>query len=297
MIKVAIDGATSATAGELLRILIHHPDVEIIALTDATPGSAGRRADAVHHGLTGDTELAVTAPGDAPAGRADVLFLCGAEPSWAPGNWPSQLRVVDVTGRYVDGSWGFVTGLCELNRKALVRGATRASVPTAGVQAVALALLPLAKHLLLNGHIEAALTGAAADAQAVLPVLTDCLTALQRSFGADMTIGAPATGTGRALHATVALDCALRADDLAAMYHQFYDDHNFTFIVDAPAVDADVVNTNKCLLCLQKPSAGKLAVNTVLDARIKGGAGTAVHCMNLLFGLHERTGLALKALG
>ena len=82
------------------------------------------------------------------------------------------------------------------------------------------------------------------------------------------------------------------------LYEQYYSDHNFVFLVDRPIVAADVENTNKCLIRLDKDERkGLLTVHAVMDLLLKGGAGTAVHAMNLLFGLHERAGLALKATG
>ncbi|MDE6332985.1 MAG: N-acetyl-gamma-glutamyl-phosphate reductase, partial [Muribaculaceae bacterium] len=89
------------------------------------------------------------------------------------------------------------------------------------------------------------------------------------------------------------LDAATDLQHLRELYDNFYDDHNFVYLTDRPVELKDVVNTNKCLIHLQKFD-GRLLISAAIDNLLKGGAGTAVHCMNLLFGLAERTGLTLK---
>ena len=97
----------------------------------------------------------------------------------------------------------------------------------------------------------------------------------------------------RGLIAAVYLDCPLQLEDIRKLYEDFYSDHGFTFIVDKQVELKDVANTNKCILHLEKHG-NRLLVTSVIDSMLKGSAGTAVHNMNLLFGLSERTGLALK---
>ena len=81
---------------------------------------------------------------------------------------------------------------------------------------------------------------------------------------------------------------------ITKLCEDYYDDHNFTFVVNHEPDASDVNNTNKCLLNLQSDG-DKLKITAVIDGLLKGTAGNAVHIMNLLFGLHERVGLALKA--
>ena len=95
------------------------------------------------------------------------------------------------------------------------------------------------------------------------------------------------------LIAAVYLDCKLTLEAVRELYENFYDDHNFTFIVDHQPEVKEVINTNKCIIYLEKHG-DRLLVTSVIDSMMKGSAGTAVHNMNLLFGLSERTGLALK---
>lgn len=86
----------------------------------------------------------------------------------------------------------------------------------------------------------------------------------------------------------------MSTDSLHRLFEDFYDDHNFTFIVGRPVDILDVANTNKALIHIEKND-DELTISTVIDNIVKGSSGNAIHCMNLLFGLHERTGLCLKA--
>ena len=83
-------------------------------------------------------------------------------------------------------------------------------------------------------------------------------------------------------------------DEIVKLYEDYYNDHNFTYVINRMPDLKDVVNTNKCLLYLTKED-GKLLIVSVIDNLLKGASGQAVHNMNLLIGLHERTGLNLKA--
>ena len=94
---------------------------------------------------------------------------------------------------------------------------------------------------------------------------------------------------------TAEFSSAMSAEDIAALYEAVYDDHNFTFLTSRHCHRADVEGTNRILIHISKPMPDKVVVDTVADARMRGGAGEAMHVMNLLFGLHEKTGLALKA--
>jgi N-acetyl-gamma-glutamyl-phosphate reductase len=102
----------------------------------------------------------------------------------------------------------------------------------------------------------------------------------------------------RTITVTVQLKCDIGEQQVRQLYDQYYDDHNFVFIVDRPIVTADIENTNKCLIHLSKNElTGMLTVQSAIDLLIKGSSGNAVHVMNLMFGLHERAGLALKGTG
>lgn len=344
MIKIGIAGAHTMAAGELIRILINHPDV--VLRTVASDVAAGVRVDILHRGLTGDTDMNVV-PVLEPSGH-DAVFLCGEQ--WEARRWmethaaaldadPERpVRVIDLTGAFRDGAFGMVYGLPEHNRKALVRGATRASLPSSVAMAVALALLPLAKNMLLQGPVTAtaaiASAGDVADGVAarqsgnecdlavstrldpIAPIenrpdgddaareVTRLLRQIQPSFAWSVGLSISRDPQiPRGITATVETSASLPLAELCRRYNDAYDDHNFTYLLDRIPTPADVSNTNKCLLNLSYPSndpdvltaSQSLRIVSVIDNLLKGSAGNAVHCLNLLFGLSERTGLALKA--
>ena len=113
-----------------------------------------------------------------------------------------------------------------------------------------------------------------------------------------MTLTVTPLAEPRPLAAEVRFKCGLDLEMIRQLYEQYYDDHNFVFMVDRPAATAEVENTNKCLISIDKDDhSGYLSIHAVMDVLLKGSAGTAVHAMNLMYGLHERVGLALKGTG
>ena len=232
---------------------------------------------------------------------------------------PEELRIIDLSTDYrqQDGSHDFVYGLPELNRKRIVNGARHIANPGCFATCIQLALLPLAKNLLLNSdiHVHAITgsTGAGVKPGATshfswrndnvsiykpfrhqhLDEIGQSLSQLQSSFSSKLNF-IPVRGCfSRGIFATVYLDCPLELPMVRTLYEEYYDDHNFTFVTDKMPDLKDVVNTNKCLLHLIKED-GKLLIVSVIDNLLKGASGQAVHNMNLLFGLHERVGLNLK---
>lgn len=281
MIKACILGADSPLAGQLIRILIHHPDVEIVSAVSAA--LAGKPLTAHHRGLVGDTELCFTAAPDA-ADKCNVIFVAeGAVPAVDD----PDVRIVDLTGQAL-GLPDFVPGVCELNRKALVRGATRAVAVPAAVQAAVIGLLPLSLAQSLDGKVT---VSGVTDVE--LELIENMLRTVQPHLRANFMAVPGAEGVY-----TLQVENHLDSRQLHDIYNEIYCDHNFVFTVPEEPVPADVANTNKCLINLKTdPAAATLAIALVLDPRIKGSAGNAVHIMNLLFGLHERTGLGLLSLG
>ena len=113
-----------------------------------------------------------------------------------------------------------------------------------------------------------------------------------------MTLTVDRLAERRTLAVDARFKCGVEDEVVHQLYEQYYGDHNFVFLVDRPIVTADVENTNKCLIRLEKDEAtGLLTIHAVMDVLLKGCVGTAVHAMNLMFGLHERVGLALKGTG
>ena len=319
MIKAGIIGGAGYTAGELIRLLINHPDVEIKWVNSSS--NAGNRVDAVHQGLIGEPDLEFIA--DTPFDDVDVMFCCtphGETRKFMESHIvPEELRIIDLSTdyRHQDDSHDFVYGLPELNRKRIVNGTKHIANPGCFATCIQLALLPLAKNLLLNSdiHVHAITgsTGAGVKPGATshfswrndnvsiykpfkhqhLDEIRQSLSQLQSSFSSKLNF-IPVRGCfSRGIFATVYIDCPIELKMVRKLYDEYYADHNFTFVTDKMPDLKDVVNTNKCLLHLIKED-GKLLIVSVIDNLLKGASGQAVHNMNLLFGLHERVGLNLK---
>ena len=322
MIKTGIIGGAGYTAGELLRLLLNHPDVEIGWVNSTS--HAHQPVESVHQGLIGETG-GLRFTDETPLDKIDVLFFCtphGETRRWMEehaSELPDDLRIVDLSADYriEDGTHDFVYGLPELNRKRIVRGAKRVANPGCFATAIQLALLPLAKAGMLGSDIHVTAitgsTGAGAKPGATthfswrndnvsvykpfthqhLAEIRQSLATLQPDFQAELNFVPLRGGFTRGILATVYMDTDRDIDELRRLYEDYYDDHNFTFLTDKTPDLKDVVNTNKCIIHLQRVG-DKLLVTSVIDNLLKGASGTAVHNMNLLFGLHEKTGLSLK---
>lgn len=319
MIKAGIIGGAGYTAGELIRLLINHPDVQLMWVNSSS--NAGNPVASVHQGLIGETDLVFT--DQTPFDEINVLFFCtphGQTCTFLESHSvPDDLRIIDLSTdyRHQDGTHDFVYGLPELNRKAIVRGAKHIANPGCFATAIQLALLPLAKNLLLNKDVHVfAITGSTGAGVKPAPTshfswrndnisiykpfrhqhldeIRQSLSQLQNSFASEIDF-IPVRGCfSRGIFATLYLDCPVELSEIRRLYDDYYSDHNFTFVTDKMPDLKDVVNTNKCLLHLEKEG-NKLIIVSVIDNLLKGASGTAVHNMNLLFGLHERTGLCLK---
>ncbi|MDE6715883.1 MAG: N-acetyl-gamma-glutamyl-phosphate reductase [Muribaculaceae bacterium] len=318
MIKAGIIGGAGYTAGELVRLLINHPDVELSWISSTS--NAGNKVSDVHKGLIGETSMSFIA--ETPLDEIDVLFFCtphGQTRTFLEANpVPENLKIIDLSTdyRHIDGTHDFVYGLPELNRKHIIR-AKHIANPGCFATAIQLALLPLAKNLLLNSDIHVnAITGSTGAGVKPGPTthyswrndnisiykpfrhqhldeIGQTLRGLQSSFNSDINF-IPMRGCfSRGIFATVYTDCKVELPELRRLYDEYYDDHNFTFVSDTMPDLKDVVNTNKCILHLIKEG-DKLLIVSAIDNLLKGASGTAVHNMNLLFGLHERVGLHLK---
>ena len=319
MIKAGIIGGAGYTAGELIRLLINHPDVQLMWVNSSS--NAGNPVASVHQGLIGETDLVFT--DQTPFDEINVLFFCtphGQTRTFLESHSvPDDLRIIDLSTdyRHQDGTHDFVYGLPELNRKAIVRGAKHIANPGCFATAIQLALLPLAKNLLLNKDVHVfAITGSTGAGVKPAPTshfswrndnisiykpfrhqhldeIRQSLSQLQNSFASEIDF-IPVRGCfSRGIFATLYLDCPVELSEIRRLHDDYYSDHNFTFVTDKMPDLKDVVNTNKCLLHLEKEG-NKLIIVSVIDNLLKGASGTAVHNMNLLFGLHERTGLCLK---
>lgn len=318
MIKVGIIGGAGYTAGELIRLLLNHPDAEIVFVNSSS--NAGNKITDVHEGLYGETDLRFTS--ELPLGDVDVLFFCTAHGDtrkfMESHTVPEQVKIIDLSMDYrlESEEHDFVYGLPELNRRRIC-SARHVANPGCFATCIQLGLLPLAKHLMLNSelHVNAITgsTGAGVKPSATshfswrndnisiykpfthqhLAEINQSLLQLQRSFNSPINFIPVRGNFSRGIFATMYLDCKVGLDEIRRIYEEYYDDHSFTFITDKNPDLKQVVNTNKCLLYLQKYE-NKLLIVSVIDNLLKGASGQAVHNMNLLFNLEETVGLHLK---
>lgn len=318
MIKVGIIGGAGYTAGELIRLLINHPDVEIAFINSTS--NAGNRITDVHEGLYGETDMRFTA--EIPLNEIDCLFFCTAHGDtrkfMESHVVPEQVKIIDLSMDYRIKSeeHDFVYGLPELNRRAIC-SARHIANPGCFATCIQLGVLPLAKHLMLNSdlHVNAITgsTGAGVKPSSTshfswrndnisiykpfthqhLAEINQSLVQLQNSFASQINFIPVRGNFSRGIFATTYLDCKVELSEIQRIYEEYYDDHSFTFIVDKNPDLKQVVNTNKCLIYLQKYE-DKLLIVSMIDNLLKGASGQAVHNMNLLFGLEETVGLHLK---
>lgn len=320
MIRAGIIGGAGYTAGELIRILVNHPEVELGFVHSES--NAGNAVCEVHSGLIGDTDLVFSSKYDLYA--VDVLFLCSghgrSEAFWKENRMPSSLKVVDLAQDFRDEHDGYVYGLPEWQR-CKIRNSSKIANPGCFATCIQLALLPLAKAGRLLSEVNVtAITGS--TGAGVKPGATthfswrdnnlsaykvfehQHLIEINRNLLLAQLTGAdtfppinfvPVRGDfPRGIFATVYTDCDLDEDEIGRLYKDFYSDAAFTFVSDRPVDLKQVVNTNKCIIHVEK-HAGKIVITSVIDNLLKGASGQAVQNMNLAFGLDETAGLKLKA--
>lgn len=317
MIKAGIIGGAGYTGGELLRLLLRHPGVQVAFVQSRS--QAGKPVSAVHTDLFGDTDLAFSAEAGA---EADLWFLClghGESKKWLEAQPPNEnVRVIDLSHDYrAGGTWGeraFQYGLPELYREE-IRQASLIANPGCFATALQLALLPLAAHGVLKDVYATGITGATGAGQALSATShfpwrhanVSAYKTLQHQHHAEVMRSLRHFGGDPALHfvpwrgdfprgiylsCTAAIETAL--DALSDWYRDFYNGHPFVHLSPAMIDLKMAVNTNKCLLHLEK-SGAHLVVHAALDNLLKGASGQAVQNMNLIFGLEETEGLRLKA--
>lgn len=318
-IKAAIIGAAGYTGGELIRLLLHHPGVEIAFMHSNS--STGKFVYEVHTDLVGDTQLQFSNR----MGEADVIFLCmghGESKRFMEDNAiPSHTKVVDLSQDFrlqaTQQSFGrnFVYGLPELNRQQICY-ANHVANPGCFATAIQLGLLPLAQAGLLSSVYTTGITGATGAGQSLsgtshfswrtnniqayktlthqhLAEIGESLTKLSGLVHAIHFI--PWRGDfSRGIYVSSTTDCDKSIDDLYQLYEAYYAGLSFTHVSKTMIDLKQVVNTNKCLIHLEKEG-DKLVIHSAIDNLLKGASGQAVQNMNLMFGLPEQTGLQLKA--
>ncbi|MCB2379865.1 N-acetyl-gamma-glutamyl-phosphate reductase [Hymenobacter sp. BT635] len=321
-IKAGIVGGAGYTAGELIRILLHH---EFVALGGIVSSSnAGNPVYQVHDDLVGDTELVFAAE---LAGDEDVVFLClghGNSKAWLEKNsLPDTTHIIDLSNDFrleADAEFAdreFVYGLPELN-KGRIQQAQSIANPGCFATAIQLALLPLAQAGKLTEDVHvSAITGSTGAGQSLsetvhfswrnnnvsiykpfthqhLGEIGESLGQLQHELAVDIHFVPYRGNFARGIFASVYTPSDLTQDEARELYKKFYADAPFTTVSDKEIHLKQVVNTNKCLLHVQK-FGKQLLITSVIDNLVKGASGQAVQNMNLLFGLPETTGLNLKS--
>lgn len=348
-VRAGIIGGAGYTGGEMIRLLINHPGVDIKFIHSKS--NAGKYVYEVHEDLLGDTELKFD---ESWHNEIDVVFLCvghGEAKKFLDesGSGLDGVLIIDLSQDYRLHSGGerprvnghpFVYGLPELNREE-IRSAHGIANPGCFATAIQLGLLPLAGAGLLGDVYSTGITGSTGAGQSLsatshfswranniqayktlthqhMKEVGQSLQQLQPGFGAaagapggGVAAGAGAAASGgaagggvhftpwrgdftRGIFVSSQLKIEKSAEEVFALYEDFYRGHPFTIVSKKPISLKQVVNTNKCLIQLEQ-TGQQLVVHSALDNLLKGASGQAVQNMNLLFGFEETTGLHLKA--
>lgn len=319
-INIGIIGGAGYTGGELLRILIYHPHATIAFVHSKS--QAGKPVYATHTDLLGDTDLVFS--GDEPTelmAGLDVLFLCSGHGEsakfMAAHEISENVNIIDLSADFRDESDDFVYGLPELQRDR-IQEAYKIANPGCFATAIQLALLPLAAAGKLTDAVHvSAITGSTGAGQALsstthftwrnnnvsiykafthqhLKEIGQTLASLQPDFEQPIHFIPYRGDFTRGIMANVYTTFDESLEEAKSLFDAYYGGHPFTHRSDAPIDVKQVVNTNKCLLHLEKQG-DQLLISSVIDNLTKGASGQAVQNMNLIFGLPEDTGLRLKA--
>ena len=316
-VKIGIIGGAGYTGGELLRILIHHPQAELVYVNSKS--QAEKPVYSTHTDLLGDTDLMFS---EDLHTDIDVAFLCsghGESKKFLSANPEfKSLKIIDLSTDYRDQSEGFVYGLAELQRDK-IRQAQYVANPGCFATSIELALLPLASADLIYDEVHvSAITGSTGAGQSLSPSThfswRNNNMSIYKAFTHQhlieigMTLGSfhgkkptvnfiPYRGNfTRGIIANVYTKFEGTIEEARALYQNYYAEHPFTHISDSPVDVKQVVNTNKCLISLEVHE-GNLLITSVIDNLTKGAAGQSVQNMNLMFGLDEKMGLGLKSIG
>ncbi|MDR2937720.1 MAG: N-acetyl-gamma-glutamyl-phosphate reductase [Prevotellaceae bacterium] len=320
-ITVGIVGGAGYTAGELLRILVNHPQTEVSWVYSTS--NAGNPVSRVHSDLLGETELTFTDK----ITDVDVIFLClghGLSADFLQKNsLAKSTKIIDLGNDFrVNNTCGertFVYGLPEIFRSQ-IRAAQNIANPGCFATAIQLALLPLAQSKLLTNEVHInAITGSTGAGRSLsetghfsyrnnnvaiykpfkhqhLAEIGKTLSTAQGENIAELSFIPVRGNFTRGIFATLYTECNLSEDEAKSLYKNFYKECAFTFVSDAEISLKEVVNTNKCFLHVQKIGK-KLLITSIIDNLVKGASGQAVQNMNLMFGLDESCGLRLKPTG
>ncbi len=321
-LKVGIIGGAGYTAGELIRLLIHHPKVHIDFVYSTS--NSGNKISSVHQDLVGSLDLKFSSQVNP---NVDVLFLClghGNSKRFLEANSFSEgTKIIDLgndfrlNGSHTFNEKNFVYGLPELN-KSKIQSANYIANPGCFATAIQLALLPLANSKMLKADVHVtAVTGATGAGTSLSPTthftwrdnnfsyykpfthqhlgeINQSLNSLQDDLKSDVVFMPYRGDFSRGIFATAYTKFDGDIDTVKSIYKSFYKDSKFTFVTDEQIHLKQVVNSNKCLIHLHEHE-GKLLITSCIDNLLKGASGQAIHNMNLMYGFEETEGLQLKA--
>jgi N-acetyl-gamma-glutamyl-phosphate reductase len=322
-IKAGIIGGAGYTGGEMLRLLLHHPQVAIQFVHSRS--NAGEPVSAVHKDLLGDTDLRFAA---ALQDEVDVLFLCvghgEAKKFLEEQPVAAEVKVIDLSQDFrlpvnaQQGERHFVYGLPEVNREKIAAAQNIAN-PGCFATCIQLGLLPLAAAGLLGEVHTTGITGSTGAGQGLqatshfswrvnnvqayktlqhqhLGEINVTLQQLQNGFSEKLHFVPWRGDFTRGIYVTSVVKVKDDFETIVKLYKDFYASHPFTHVSDGMIDMKQVVHTNKCLIHLEQTE-DTLAVHSTIDNLLKGASGQAVQNMNILFGLEEDAGLRLKAGG
>lgn len=318
MIRVGILGGAGYTAGELIRLLINHPEAEIVFVNSES--NAGNLLTDVHEGLYGDTDMRFT---DAmPFDDVDVVFFCfghgKSEQFLKEHSIPQHVKIIDLAQDFriaADGN-DYVYGLPEINRNEIAQ-AQHVANPGCFATCIQLALLPAASLKIIDKDVAVnAITGSTGAGQKPsatthfswrnnnfsiykafkhqhIAEIRQSLRQVQGSLDASIDFIPYRGDFARGIFATCVVKTDMSEESIVEAYKEFYRDAAFTHYVDKPIDMKQVVNTNKALVHCDKFD-DKLLITATIDNLLKGAVGQAVQNMNIMFGIEETTGLKLK---
>ena len=318
MIRVGILGAAGYTGGELIRLLLNHPEAQIVFANSES--NAGNPVSDVHEGLIGDTDLLFT--DQMPFDKVDVVFFCfghgKSQQFLAEHKIPEGVKIIDLAQDFrIKGPHDYVYGLPEINKSAIEQAKHLAN-PGCFATAVQLALLPAAAMGLLTEDVSVnAITGSTGAGQKPsstthfswrmgnlsiykpfthqhLAEIRQSIQQVQGHLEASIDFIPYRGDFARGIFCTSVIKTQAPAEDVISGYKEFYRDAAFTHYCDKALDLKQVVNTNKALVHADAFE-GKILVTSCIDNLLKGAVGQAVQNMNLMFGIDEKAGLLLKA--
>ncbi len=318
MIKIGILGAAGYTGGELIRVLLNHPEAQIVFANSES--NAGNLVADVHEGLYGDTDMRFT--NEMPFDDVDVVFFCfghgKSELFLREHSIPAKVKIIDLAQDFRLAAPGndYVYGLPEINRERIA-AAQHVANPGCFATCIQLGLLPAAKMHLINTDVSVnAITGSTGAGQKPgatthfswrnnnmsiykafthqhVPEIRQSLKQIQGYLDASIDFIPYRGDFARGIFATEVVKTDKPVEGIVAGYKEFYKDAKFTHYVDKAIDLKQVVNTNKCLVHVDKYG-DKLLITSCIDNLLKGAVGQAVQNMNIMFGVNESLGLSLK---